>query len=186
MTTYSLLFKSGNIRVEMWKLLNFATGRYGPESSWKRVWEYILSWITGKKNIHLKHWLTYVTPMYGPNEKLPEDAAKRTVNKGIEWFYKGRFFIAPGWKDLWLKYQGDGTSPVGPPVDRNLPNGDGSLGILEGHASQINYDGTQEYRYWIRADVQGEAAYALSAAGDFLRKDRYLKTASNLADFLFF
>src|SRR5699024_7672132 len=112
--------------------------------------------------------------------------AKRMVNKGIEWFYKGRFFIAPGWKELWLKYPGDGTSPVGPPVSRNLPNGDGSLGLLEGRASQLTYDGTQDYRDWIRADVQGEAAYALSAAADFLEKDQYLKVASNLADFVFY
>lgn len=184
--TYPLLFESGNMMVAMTKLSNFATGRYGPESSWKQVWEYILSWMTGNKNVHLNQWLSYVSPMYEKRVKLPRDATRITVKKGIEWFYKGRFFIDSSWKDLWLKYQGDGTAPVGPPASQYLPNGDGSLGILEGHASKINYNGTQDYRYWIRADVQGETAYALSAAADFLQKDQYFKVASNLADFVFY
>lgn len=182
---YPVLFETGNMMVAMTKLSDFATARYGPESSWKCVWEYIITWMTGNKNIHLSHWLSYVSPMYRKNESLPRDAVKVAVGKGVEWFYNGHFFIDSSWKDIWLKYQGDGTSPIGPPVSQDLPNGDGSLGILEGHASKINYDGTQQYRYWIRADVQGEAAYALSAAGDFLHKKKYWKVASNLADFIF-
>jgi hypothetical protein len=87
---------------------------------------------------------------------------------------------------MWLKYQGNGLSPVGPPVSQQLPNGDGSLGILEGHVSNINYDGTQQYRYWVRADVQGEVAYALAAAGNLLHKDEYYKVAKNLVNFIFY
>jgi hypothetical protein len=56
---------------------------------------------------------------------------------------------------------------------------------MEGHVSNINYDGTQQYRYWMRADVQGEVAYALAAAGNFLHKEDYNKVVRNLADFAF-
>jgi hypothetical protein len=124
--------------------------------------------------------------MYAKNVKLPKNAIKTSIAKGAEWFYKAHLFIAPSWKELWLKYQGNGLSPVGPPVSQQLPNGDGSLGILEGHVSSINYDGTQQYRYWVRADVQGEVAYALAAAGNLLHKDEYYKVAKNLADFIFY
>ena len=184
--TYPVLFQKDNMLVATTKLSDFASSRYGPEDSWKKVWKYILSWVSGDKNFHFNHSLSSVGPMYAKDAGLPEDAVKNSVAKGAEWFYKGHFFIAPSWKDQWLKYQGDGLSPVGPPVSRQLPNGDGSLGILEGHVSNINYDGTQQYRYWVRADVQGEVAYALAAAGNLLHKKEYYKVAKNLADFIFY
>ena len=58
---------------------------------------------------------------------------------------------------------GDGTMPIGPSIPDQFQNGDGSLGVLEGHMSEIRYDGSQLYRYWMRADVQGEASYAFAA-----------------------
>src|SRR5690606_39354326 len=62
---------------------------------------------------------------------------------------------------------------------------DGSLGLLEGHASKIYYDGSQQYRYWMRADVQGEAGFALAAAADYLREPSYNKKAANVIDYIF-
>jgi hypothetical protein len=182
--TYPLLFQKDNMLVAMTKMSNFATARYAPEESWKETWNYIVSWVTGINNFHFNNWLSYVSPMYSKNALLPADAVKNSIAKGAEWFYNGRFFIAPSWKDVWLKYQGDGLTPVGPPVG-NRAVGDGSLGIMEGHVSNINYDGTQQYRYWMRADVQGEVAYALAAAGNLLHKEDYNKVVRNLADFAF-
>ena len=185
-TTYPLLFQRDDMLVATTKLSDFATGRYGPEQSWKQVWNYIISWAAGDNNFHFDHWLSYVDPTYAKNVKLPQNAVRTSIAKGAEWFYKAHLFIAPSWKELWLKYQGNGLSPVGPPVSQQLPNGNGSLGILEGHVSNINYDGTQQYRYWVRADVQGEVAYALAAAGNLLHKDEYYKVAKNLANFIFY
>jgi hypothetical protein len=182
--TYPLLFQKNNMLVAMTKMSNFATARYAPEESWKETWNYIVSWVSGINNFHFKNWLSYVSPMYSKNASLPGDAVKNSIAKGAEWFYNGHFFVAPSWKDVWLKYQGDGLMPVGPPVG-NRAIGDGSLGILEGHVSNINYDGTQQYRYWMRADVQGEVAYALAAAGNLLHKEEYNKIVRNLADFVF-
>lgn len=49
---------------------------------------------------------------------------------------------------------GDGLKPVGPELPAGLSDGDGSLGVLEGHMSGIYHDGKQQYRYWMRDDVQ--------------------------------
>lgn len=183
--TYPVLFKMDNIFFATTALSHFATGRYGPTASWKIIWSYILSGLTGKRNISSRSWPNYVTPTYAAGVALPGNARKESIRKGVEWFYNGRFFIDPSWKETWLKYQGDGTKPFGPPVDQKLPNGDGSLGILEGHASTIYYDGTQQYRYWMRADVQGEASMALAAAGNMLNNNDYKTKAKNLGDFVF-
>lgn len=183
--TYPLLFRKGNMLIATSKLSNFATGRYEPTAAWRNVWQYILSWLTGNEALQLHQWLSYVTPMYGEDESLPHDAKKIAVQKGVQWFYKAHLLVDPSWKAVWMKYQGDGTAPFGPPVDPSYRNGDGSLGILEGHASNIYYDGRQQYRYWMRADVQGEVAYSFAAAASFLHKKAYYKVAENLADFVF-
>ena len=154
-------------------------------NAWKQVWSYIIGRTTGKENIRFSSWPSYVSPMYGKNELLPANAKALSVKKGVEWFSNAHFFIHPDWKDQWLKYQGDGTMPVGPAVSQELPQGDGSLGMLEGHASKIDYKGGQQYRYWLRADVQGEAAYALAAAGKFLDQRDFNDKAVNLVDHLF-
>lgn len=182
--TYPLLFRQDDLLIAATKLSNFATGRYGPEASWKIAWQYILSWVSGDPHLQLKQWISYVSPMYGKSDPLPRNAKATSIQKGVDWFYKAHLLIDSSWKDIWLKYQGDGLTPFGPPLSSSLPNGDGSLGMLEGHASNIYYNGTQQYRYWVRADVQGEAAYAFAAAGNFLNKRDYYKVASRLGDFM--
>lgn len=184
--TYPVLFKQDNEMIALTKLSNFATGRYEPSARWKEVWEYILSWMTDTPDLHLRRWISYVRPMYKPEEALPSDAKHISIGKGIQWFYNARLFIDSDWQTLWLKYQGDGSSPTGPPVPNNFSNGNGTLGILEGPASEINYDGSQRYRYWVRADDQGEAAYALAAAAHFLDKPTYDSVATNLLNFMFY
>jgi hypothetical protein len=182
---HPILYTKGNIWVATTKLTNFKTGRYGPAASWKLLWEQIIGRMTGQAGFHFSNWLSDVTPMYGENEILPVNARRLAISKGADWFYKGRFFVHPEWKKTWLHYQGDGTNPVGPPISQKLPGGNGSLGILEGHASRIYYDGSEQYRYWVRNDVQGEVAFALAAVGSLLKKDGYFKTSDRLGDYIF-
>lgn len=184
--TIPLLFQKGNLLVAMSRLSNFATGRYEPSPSWKVLWEYILKWVTGDRDFELHGWLSYLSPTYGRNEALPPHAMQTSIRRGIQWFFNGRFLIAPSWEKMYLKYEGNGTSPLGPPVSLSLPSGNGTLGILEGQTSHIYYNGTQQYRYWVRADNQGKVAYALAAAGNLLHKKSYYKVASNLANFIFY
>ncbi|MDF9797584.1 hypothetical protein OKW21_002847 [Catalinimonas alkaloidigena] len=183
--TYPLLFKQEEMWVAMTQLSNFVKGRFAPHAAWKQVWRTILTQMTGKNLIPDEDWPSEVSPMYGKDEKLPQQAKEHSIAKGVEWFFNGRFFVHPSWKEMWLQYQGDGTAPFGPPVSQNLPNGDGSLGLLEGHASKIYHDGSQQYRYWIRADVQGEGAYALAAAGKLLNHPTYHAYARELINYIF-
>ncbi|CAL1517175.1 hypothetical protein [Chitinophaga sp. MM2321] len=182
---YPLLFTQGNMMLATTKMTNFATGRYGPDDAWKTIWSYILTWMTGKKIDGFHSWPAYVVPMYSKDAVLPTTAKAVSIQKGVEWFSKGPFYIHPDWKDEWIKYQGDGTMPVAAPLSPGHANGNGLLGLLEGHASKIYYDGKQQYRYWLRADVQGEAAYALAAAGKYLNNADYQDRAKNLIDFVF-
>ena len=182
---YPLLFEKEGVLLAPTKLSNFRTGRYGPDDAWKAVISYIVGWATGKDNVTFSDWPSDVQPMYGRNQPLPANAKTLSVRKGVEWFANGRFYVHPTWNDTLLKYQGDGTKPFGPPVDQRLPNGDGTMGLLEGHASNIYHDGSQQYRYWMRADVQGEGAYALAAAGSLLNNNEYKKKAENLINYIF-
>jgi len=184
--TYPLLFEQENALVCMTGLSNFQTGRYGPQASIRSVWAYILSRITGINNIALNKWEEDVRPMYSKTAALPAGARLNSIRKGAAWFDNGRFFVHPAWKAYWLEHDGrNGTTPVGPPVPTGKPNGDGSLGIIEGHTSTIYYDGSQQYRYWMRADVQGEASMALAAAGRLFNNQTYKNKSARLIDFMF-
>ncbi|WPU91460.1 hypothetical protein SNE25_19260 [Mucilaginibacter sabulilitoris] len=182
---YPLLFEQGGALVSMTGLSNFETGRYGPQQSIKTVWKYILSRITGNEAVHLDKWIEDVRPMYDRNTPLPATARLNSIKKGAQWYNNGRFFIDPSWKADWLKYGADGLKPVGPPVSQAKPSGDGSLGVLEGHTSTIYYDGSQQYRYWMRADVQGEVSMAMAAAGRLLNNKEYESKSANLVDYMF-
>ncbi len=184
--TYPLLFRKNGVLISTTALSNFKTGRYGPAQPVKTVLSYIIEQLTGNAAVAINHWPQDVRPMYDRNAPLPAGALRNSVQKGVEWFANGRFYVHPSWKADWMKYGGvDGLKPVGPPVPQDKPNGDGSLGIIEGHTSTIYYDGSQQYRYWMRADVQGEASMALAAAGQLLNNGDYKARATNIIDFLF-
>ncbi len=182
---YPLLFREENIMVCTSSLSDFSKGRFAPVQSWQVVWQSILGWLLQEETFRLNHWNFDPQPSYGEYAPLNDDARLQSVKRGAEWFYKSRLLLHPEWKNEWLLFQGDGKAPFGPPISQEMPVGDGSMGILEGHASEINRDGSQQYRYWIRTDVQGEAAYALAAAGTLLQDSLSMKTAEKLVDFLF-
>lgn len=181
---WPLLFEKDGVLLATTRLSNFITGRFGPAEHIKHVWNYILNWAMATDSFSIGSPSLTVQPMYPKDFALPADAGVESVRKGVEWFYKGRFFIDPSWQERWLKYQGDGTMPVGPPNPYDIKNGDGSWGIIEGHASTIYNNGRQQYRYWLRSDVQGEAAMALSAAGSLLQNEAYKEQGRKLADFV--
>ncbi|MDD3038015.1 hypothetical protein [Bacteroides sp.] len=184
--TFPLLYRyNDHVMVATSPLSHFASARFSPESSWKKVWESILSDMKGDP-IVFNTWLSYVNPAFGKTEQLPDSARRESIAKGIEWYYNGHFLIHDSWKKDWLdKYIGDGSMPVGPELPRDAKDGDGTSGVLEGHCSFIYHDGTQKYRYWLRNDVQGESAMAFSLVGKLLDRKDYLKVAQNLNNFSF-
>lgn len=181
-----LVFKQNdNLWISTSKLSDFARLRLIPERKWQPFWEAMISDLTGGK-VAFKNWPALISPAYSKNQPLPETARKDAVEKGIEWFFNGHFLIHPEWKETWLmKYIGDGTMPVGPELPEDAPNGDGSLGVLEGHCSAIYKDGRQAYRYWIRDDVQGESSMAFAVAGELLGNKEYKTIAENISDYSF-
>lgn len=183
---YPLLFMDGNTFVALTCLTNFKTARYAPNNSWKTLWERLLSQLTGKRDIVLSTWTFDPQPMYGPADELPAGARKNAIRKGVEWLYEGRFLIHPSWNAIALERQGDGTSPFGPPVGHDKLYGDGCHGVLEGHASNIYYDGSEQYRYWLRNDVQGEVAFLLASAANLLNNNRYGTTSEKLIDYMLY
>ncbi len=184
--SHPLLFQKDNCMVALTKLSNFRTGRYGPNDSWKVIWNYIISWLVSNPDFQFeKAWPADVSPMFEANTVLPDGAKERMIEKGTNWFYNGKFFIDSSWKERWLKYQANDANPVGPPIPQSFKNGNGSMGILEGHVSNILYNGLQNYRYNLRCDVHGETAYALAAAGKYLEVPMHLKVAENLINFVF-
>jgi hypothetical protein len=70
-------------------------------------------------------------------------------------------------------------------MDLDFPSGDGSLGVMEGHYSYINPDGSQPYRYWLRADCVSETAMTLAMANSLDETIQQIEISKNLMDFLF-
>lgn len=174
-----------NMWVATSMLSNFASARFMPEKKWKDVWEYILGSLYGK-DIELKEWPTFIRPAYTKDEVLDASARLKSIEKGMEWFFNGHFLVHSSWKETWLeKYQKDHNTPFGPELPVDAADGDGSLGILEGHLSAIYADGRQAYRYWLRDDVQGETSMAFAIAGELLDQTAYKNIAENLIDYSF-
>lgn len=184
---YPLLCKRDNMLVALTKLSNFKRGRYEPLASWQKVWREIISYLINNPEFTFHgEWPSDVKPTYAKEATLPADAGKGMVNRGLDWFFNGRFLIDPSWKELQLERQGDGLMPVARALPSDSRSGDGSLGILEGHASNIYHDGEQDFRYWLRADVQGEAAFALAAGGKLLSDSSYMSVSRRLIDFVLY
>ena len=183
---YPVLFQKGNLWIATTKLSDAIQSRFGPTERWKRVWAFILSELQGSQKIVLKQWKKDVRPMYDKDKVLPDRALPNSILAGTEWFYKSRLLIHPSWQDTFFRRTNkNGEGVVYPRISAGTPIGDGSLGILEGHASRILGDGTQPIRWWLRADCQAEVAFALSAAAEFLEKKDYLLTAKNLLNTLY-
>jgi len=183
---YPLLYmQDNNTMIALSSLSNYKQARFAPYLSWKTIWEYVFRWLL-KEKVTFTTWEGDPRPMYTADEPLPSNARKIAVERGTEWLYKGIFFLHPTWKAMSLRLQGDSDDPSGPPIPRDFLNGDGCLGVLEGHQSYIYYDGTEKYRYWRRCDVQGEVAYLLASSYDLLNNPKYKQYSENLMDFMFY
>jgi hypothetical protein len=165
------------------KLSNFVTGRYAPEEEWRIVWQKILQWASGKP-LEMRHWVLAAGPSYGPTDPLPQDAQEQAWRKAIQWYQDSRMLIHPDWLK---KVQEAKTSKdqIAPAMDEDYAIGDGKLGVLEGFSSEIDYNGLQPARYWIRADCVSETAAAFALASTAAKSEQYAQVAANLQNFLY-
>ena len=185
-----VLFKEGKALIATTSFSNAVKGRYGPADAWAKIMDYVLSWVSGDPGFHCGAFPSDPVPSYDKTTLLPQNARTEAVLKAGKWLWKANLFIHPEWeKPLLKKYQPEGGNPnrfFGEPITDDMLHGDGCRGIMEGHASSIDWDGNQEYRYFVRADVHGESAFLLSAAGKLSSDPVCAETAEKLLDYLFY
>ena len=180
-----LFFTEDGILMATTRISQFAHQRFMPSARIKALLEHIYGYVSGS-DVEFDDFHLLVNPAYSRTAPLKKNARAESVKRGIEWYYNGHFLVDASWKDEYVgRYMGDGTMPVGPEVPAGFANGDGSLGVLEGHMSSINSDGSQKYRYWMRADVQGESAYAFASASSLLGNREYARVSDNLLNYSF-
>jgi len=179
---------SGGLLVSTTKLSQFITARYAPKEAMQAVWAYVLGWLEGDKGPGRKlEWTATVRPSFGRDEPLPADAARRAVQRGVDWHTRsGMILDEEGWKaynDLRKTRKIDPGNPIGS-LPRTRP-GDGRFGVLEGISSQIGYDGSQSVRWWLRSDSNGESSLAFALRWKMDGDERSRAIATNLLDWLY-
>lgn len=167
------------------KLSNFITGRYVPSAAWLDLWSHLLA--TLEPSAHAPHLVAEpsVRPAYARDAILPKQADAQAAAGYARWVEHAGLLIAPSRRDELLKLMRAGIETISPPA-ADEPEGDGSLGIMEGFASQIQPDGNQVRRLPLRADCQAETAMALALHATLSKDAKSREIAKNLLDFLYF
>jgi hypothetical protein len=183
---FPILFEAPerHLMVATTRLSSFVTGRHAPAGDWVLVWERILAALDPQHPHPLKV-SPVVHPAYGPSATLPRRFEREAFNQAAAWFGNANLLVHPSEKDKLYKALAAGEETVAPaPLD--APEGDGSLGILEGYASGILYDGNQLRRLPLRDDCNMESAMVFALDGQLNRNKRSTLIASNLFDFVLF
>lgn len=180
---YPLLFETepDHVLLGTTQLSRFITARYGPAAAWAGVWRRILEWLYGRNQS--VQWQPTVHPALPPSGRLPLNVEKSAALLGAQWYFGARLFVHSSWAHR-VEDAAALEDRVGPAPTAAMPVGDGSLGMIEGHSSRIQFDGTQPARWWIRADCVGETAMVLALTRRISAPPHYRQVAYNLLDFL--
>lgn len=174
----------GEILVSTTKLSQFITARYAPADAWNEIVNYLIDWLLPGNKIRNIKWKPTVKPSFAASDKLPANAEKEALKRGINWYFNAKMLLSETADRLYTK----GDFPMGDRIGEltdSLKAGDGSFGVLEGFRSQILSNGTQPALWWRRNDCNGEVAGAMSLAGVALENEDYLKTGENIGRWLF-
>jgi hypothetical protein len=183
---YPLLFSlpEKGLVVATTKLSSFISARFEPAADWRAVWHTILSWLDPEHTATLEY-VSVVIPAARPNEKLPRSFQLESFNMAANWFSHSHLLISPAQQSefaLALKVGVENTMPPDP----KDPEGDGTLGMMEGYSSGIRWDGQQLRRLPIRADCNAETAMVLALDGSINKNKESAKIANNLLDYVYF
>ncbi len=184
--TFSILFEvpERNWIVATTKLSGFITGRYAPVQDWEALWNRILSRLCAGAQLRLE-FQPLVQSAYGRESRLPRRYESEAFDQAAHWFGHSHLLVHASEKealDRALAAGGETAPGSGP----GSPEGDGSLGILEGYASGISPDGNQPRRLPLRADCQAESAMVLALDALLNGQAHSRAVARNLLDFLCF
>ena len=111
-----------------------------------------------------------------------------------QWYKNAKLFIHPSWEHcgrvVHSGYDGMGAATDGLGIhsapDGDWPVGDGSRGMIEGADATIRSDGTQLWRYFLRADCMGESSMAMALSTRLGGPKDNATVAANLNDFIYF
>lgn len=180
-----LLFKNEDgVWIATTKLSNFTTARYAPHEDWLTVWKSLLDVLDAQGAPHQLVSKELVYPAYDKEAQLPPTAELDAVSNCAAWYKNSRLLISPDREEHLHELLRKGQE-VTPPPAADAPVGDGSLGILEGYASQILPDGSQLQRTPIRADCQAETAAVLALHSQLTNDEGSARIAKNLLQYLY-
>ena len=166
------------------RLSSFVTGRYAPMRDWPVVWEAILIALD-PQHPHRLGFELVVSPAYSATARLPRRFEHQAFAEAAGWFANSRLLVHTSEK-LKLYQALAANSETTAPAQPGSPEGDGSLGILEGYASGILFDGNQPRRLPLRADCNVESAMVIALDSRFNGHTQRALIASNLLDFVYF
>ena len=185
-TTMPLLFRTAQGDwVATTKLSNFITARYAPAPQWLALWQNLLATLDPSGAAPKLVAEPVVQPAYATDVPLPKDAGAQAAARYARWIVHSGLLIPASREEQILKLLRSGVETTSPAAADD-PAGDGSLGLMEGFASQIQPDGTQLRRTPLRADCHAETAMAIALGATLTKDDRSRAIAKNLLDFLYF
>jgi hypothetical protein len=185
---YPLLFSTndGQWIVATTRLSGFVTARFAPAEDWKTIWRSILQTLDPTHEPPALNFDPPVHPAWPADARLPAHVERDTFDRAAAFYQHARLLITPQRRDAIHKLLASGVEETDPPASATDDEADGSLGMLEGYAARIRFDGSQPQRTPIRADCNAEAAMVLSL--DALLNPEHArskKIAGNLLDYVY-
>jgi hypothetical protein len=165
-------------------LSRFRVARFAPAADWARVWEQILTELDPTAAPIQLRFRAAVRPAFGETERLPRDSERAAVRRGVDWYRRSGLLLTEERQRHAQAQLAAGKNEILPPRP-NATGGDGGHGILEGLASAIQPDGSQNHLAGLRADCNAEAAMAFALAGGLLEREADRRTARALLEFTF-
>jgi len=167
------------------KLSSFASARYAPSSDWKILWERFLNRLNPAGGPYSIDHQPVVAPAYSADQSLSKDAERESIARFARWCFQSRLLLTPE-REPEIRRLLESNAEAASVPSADAPTGDGTLGVLEGYASQILPDGSQLQRIPLRADCQAETAAALALHATVGGDERSKQTATNLLNSLFY
>jgi len=188
--TWPILFEhaQGRILVSTTKLSQFVTARYAPYDAMQAVWHMILTWLQPGTRIPTLQWTPSVRPTYSREVRLPADAQRQAVVRGIDWHTKATMLPDADFQEQYEDLDQPIVKLVRPAAPRPAQPlaGDGTYALREGFNSTIYYTGDQRVRGAVRTDVVGESALAFALRSKIDDDLRSRQVAANLLDWIYF
>ena len=173
-----------NLIVATTRLSTFVTGRYAPARDWSLLWERILSALD-PQHPHQLEFASVVKPAYSATAQLPARFEDQAFAEAVGWLNHSHLLVHPSEKVRLYQLLAANVETA-PSVRPDAPEGDGSLGILEGYGSRIFSDGMQLRRLPLRSDCNLEAAMVFALDSQLDGHKHSALIASNLLDFVYF